>query len=156
MAKMSAGKLNSEVGCSRRSHRWAMGILLSGVVFFVAVMLMTVLCTFSFVYGSRGIDVGGGCVTLWEARYQVLYSNGWHVGDPEKLIWLPVLVTVPGFRALAIPVWIPLVLVVLTLAIARILCRSARPGHCPNCDYNLTGLTSGVCPECGLPIKCHR
>jgi uncharacterized paraquat-inducible protein A len=22
-------------------------------------------------------------------------------------------------------------------------------GHCPSCDYDLTGNTSGVCPECG-------
>ncbi|HEY8747029.1 MAG TPA: hypothetical protein VIM11_03575 [Tepidisphaeraceae bacterium] len=24
---------------------------------------------------------------------------------------------------------------------------------CPNCTYNLTGNTSGVCPECGAPIS---
>lgn len=23
------------------------------------------------------------------------------------------------------------------------------PGHCPHCGYDLTGNTSGVCPECG-------
>jgi len=31
--------------------------------------------------------------------------------------------------------------------------RSAPPsrlGHCRKCDYDLTGNTSGVCPECGL------
>ena len=28
-----------------------------------------------------------------------------------------------------------------------------RPLHlCPNCDYNLTGLTSRRCPECGQPF----
>lgn len=26
------------------------------------------------------------------------------------------------------------------------------PGHCPNCDYDLTGNVSGVCPECGERI----
>lgn len=25
--------------------------------------------------------------------------------------------------------------------------------HCPNCDYNLTGLTSRRCPECGQPFN---
>ncbi len=24
-------------------------------------------------------------------------------------------------------------------------------GHCQQCGYNLTGNTSGVCPECGTP-----
>lgn len=35
----------------------------------------------------------------------------------------------------------------------------AVPGHplhlCPNCDYNLTGLTSRRCPECGEPFTLH-
>ncbi len=28
--------------------------------------------------------------------------------------------------------------------------RAAGKGRCSNCDYDLTGNTSGVCPECGL------
>lgn len=28
-----------------------------------------------------------------------------------------------------------------------------QAGHCPQCRYDLTGNTSGVCPECGLPIE---
>ena len=27
-----------------------------------------------------------------------------------------------------------------------------QPGHCQQCDYNLTGNESGVCPECGRNI----
>ena len=27
--------------------------------------------------------------------------------------------------------------------------RHYRAGLCPSCNYNLTGNTSGVCPECG-------
>jgi hypothetical protein len=27
--------------------------------------------------------------------------------------------------------------------------RLKKPGHCPTCHYNLTGNTSGICPECG-------
>ncbi len=29
--------------------------------------------------------------------------------------------------------------------------RRIPPGHCKKCTYNLTGNTSGVCPECGTP-----
>lgn len=25
--------------------------------------------------------------------------------------------------------------------------------ECPHCDYNLTGNISGICPECGTPIR---
>jgi hypothetical protein len=28
-------------------------------------------------------------------------------------------------------------------------------GHCLNCNHNLTGNTSGVCPECGTAIPLH-
>jgi len=28
---------------------------------------------------------------------------------------------------------------------------SVREGQCPTCGYDLTGNTSGVCPECGMP-----
>jgi hypothetical protein len=31
--------------------------------------------------------------------------------------------------------------------------RRYSPGHCRECGYNLTGNTSGRCPECGSPIQ---
>ncbi|HPM24999.1 MAG TPA: hypothetical protein PLP66_13915 [Phycisphaerae bacterium] len=38
----------------------------------------------------------------------------------------------------------------------RILARTPRPhGHCPKCGYDLTGNTSGVCPECGGAVSRH-
>lgn len=30
--------------------------------------------------------------------------------------------------------------------------NQARPGHCQNCRYNLSGNTTGVCPECGEKV----
>ena len=34
--------------------------------------------------------------------------------------------------------------------------RRLRPGFCPCCQYNLTGNTSGVCPECGHATQCEQ
>jgi hypothetical protein len=31
-------------------------------------------------------------------------------------------------------------------------CRRDFPTHCASCRYNLTGNTSGTCPECGAPV----
>lgn len=54
--------------------------------------------------------------------------------------------------AVAVPLWMPLILV-LTPTIG--LCwrdRRVPAGHCPSCGYNLTGNVTGRCPECGKPI----
>jgi hypothetical protein len=61
------------------------------------------------------------------------------------------------FSGAIVPYWL---LVVLLLscpalwAVARVR-RAFRhiAGHCRKCRYNLTGNTSGVCPECGTAIK---
>src|ERR1043166_984271 len=52
-----------------------------------------------------------------------------------------------------LPFWLPFVIVVIPTAILwhrhR---RRIPPGHCAYCNYNLTGNTTGICPECGTPI----
>jgi hypothetical protein len=37
------------------------------------------------------------------------------------------------------------------VAFARRSCQK-KSGRCTTCGYNLTGNTSGVCPECGTPV----
>jgi hypothetical protein len=52
-----------------------------------------------------------------------------------------------------LPLWLPfLVLVIPTLLLWRRDRRRPHPGFCRRCDYDLTGNTSGRCPECGLEI----
>ncbi len=49
----------------------------------------------------------------------------------------------------AVPLWLPLGLLGIPTALLWWLDGPPRPGHCQNCGYNLTGNTSGRCPECG-------
>ena len=35
----------------------------------------------------------------------------------------------------------------------RLLSEHTVAGHCPRCDYDLTGNTSGICPECGTTVS---
>jgi len=42
---------------------------------------------------------------------------------------------------------IPAIMLIHSLRLRRLV----RLGHCLHCTYNLTGNTSGVCPECGTP-----
>lgn len=53
---------------------------------------------------------------------------------------------VPLWPILAMTAILPAIWIVKTL-------RRPRRGFCPECSYNLTGNTSGVCPECGTRFK---
>jgi hypothetical protein len=56
-------------------------------------------------------------------------------------------------RRIRFPFWGMLILAALPTAI--VWCRDRRPpkGHCCKCGYNLTGNTSGTCPECGELVE---
>jgi hypothetical protein len=48
-----------------------------------------------------------------------------------------------------LPLWIPFLLVALPTAFLWRRTRRVPPGHCHKCRYDLTGNTTGICPECG-------
>ena len=55
--------------------------------------------------------------------------------------------------SLELPLWIPLCLVAGPTAVLLWRGRRRTPSPCcPFCDYNLTGNTTGTCPECGNPV----
>jgi hypothetical protein len=60
--------------------------------------------------------------------------------------------TTPKTATFVVPLWLPfLALLLPTLLLWRLDRRRPPPGHC-RCGYNLTGLTSGRCPECGTSV----
>jgi hypothetical protein len=70
--------------------------------------------------------------------------------------WLPgwdINTTCCGTSAYSFPLWTP---ACLAMAGAVFFWRRSRPRtlpECSSCGYNLTGNTSGVCPECGVPTR---
>ena len=54
-----------------------------------------------------------------------------------------------SFPLWVVPLWLPFVVFLVPTLVLWRHDRRARPGHCPNCGYNLTGNVSGRCPECG-------
>jgi hypothetical protein len=55
-------------------------------------------------------------------------------------------------REFVLPLWMPFLI---GLFFTRWICRREQShplGYCEGCDYNLTGNTSGICPECGTRI----
>lgn len=68
--------------------------------------------------------------------------QGWHFswGSP----WRPIV----------IPMWTIFLTALAVTTICALRSRwRLRRGYCAECDYCLTGNTSGVCPECGAAIK---
>lgn len=55
---------------------------------------------------------------------------------------------------MSLPLWLMLSAVALpTWFLWRRDRRRIPPGHCEHCGYNLTGNTTGVCPECGQRFR---
>ncbi len=63
------------------------------------------------------------------------YSFWWDIGIPLIGVAMPLV----AWGMMSLPLW----------AFSRAWGLPITPGKCPTCDYDLTGNTSGVCPECG-------
>jgi len=96
-------------------------------------------------------EEGAGISALWQrGRWLVVMQKPiiWH----QNFFALPNFFRCTGVGEITIPGWVPLILLALPSLLLWRLDRRPPPGHCPRCRYNLTGNTTGVCPECGLPI----
>lgn len=73
---------------------------------------------------------------------------------PHKL-WFPKISNpfdVTG--AALIPCWLPILLFAVTILVSYRKTRiKPRVGHCGGCGYNLRGVESGICPECGTQFR---
>lgn len=54
--------------------------------------------------------------------------------------------------AIVFPAWVPLTLSLVLPVVWGVRRRKAMKGACRACGYDLTGNTSGVCPECATPV----
>jgi hypothetical protein len=100
---------------------------------------------------------GGALQWSWAFQRPVGLDPGWKAYRlPEHMSattpWLPRFVTNATASHATLPLW-PALLTALAVT-AYLFGRDRRipPHHCQNCRYNLTGNTSGTCPECGAII----
>ncbi len=66
-------------------------------------------------------------------------ASRWSRADGGEDLFVPLWPLVPAMAAYVVVVW-----------------RRTRPvpaGACASCRYDLTGNVSGICPECGTPIR---
>jgi len=95
---------------------------------------------------SLHLVYGPGITTRKEGAIIMLEEDQYFTGSHIVAVQLPFRWLVIGTSPLPIA-W----LAVITRQFWRK--RLARTGICRTCSYNLTGNTSGVCPECGSPVE---
>ena len=93
----------------------------------------------------------GGCLLLFPTALSP-NPGGWHfVRHPESPHWFEFH---RGPVIFILPLWIPFVLIAVPMVLVWWLDRRRiPPGHCQRCRYDLTGNTSGTCPECGTAVS---
>ncbi len=89
-----------------------------------------------------------------------IYSGGFYAGSGARPYWLissafdadhwPRCSLAPRDRYIVVPLWLPASALLSLGAYLWFAGRQHRPGYC-RCGYDLTGNTSGRCPECGTP-----
>lgn len=94
-------------------------------------------------------SVSTGCGVTWPSRQdgRVYFAPTWW--PAYMWTWRNAQLVL----SINIPLWIPSLLFFL---VRTVLLRGAGPivvGACRGCRYNLTGNTSGICPECGTPMS---
>ncbi len=110
------------------------------------------LLRFTIGQGRAGIFLRPMAATLYERKWffdcsLLSYFEGWN--------WLPVLQRTPRPNTTTtlvfVPLWFPFLLIALPTGFLFWSDRHKRTrvGHCAKCGYDLTGNTSGKCPECG-------
>jgi len=104
-----------------------------------------------------GLSFAGGCLSHFGEsgpKNTSGVTGYWQFGPGYvgQQTWMPHFEQAFFGFYLSVPLWIPLLLVVVPTVF---LFRHERmyPGHCcQRCGYDLTGNTSGVCPECGQAL----
>ncbi len=77
---------------------------------------------------------------MGSSRLEHTYGLTWPKGWDAWFGWT---------RSWGVPLWLPLLALVLPTAVLWHCDRRSPKGHCQSCGYDLTGNESGVCPECG-------
>jgi hypothetical protein len=76
-----------------------------------------------------------------------------HTGGYQPIRWVQTRATGAEI-SVAVPLWLPLLLsTVVTALPLRRPPRATLRGRCSTCGYDLTGNTSGRCPECGTAVE---
>jgi hypothetical protein len=110
-------------------------------------------------YDERSLSLAQGSIRYIRAAHgnshpgwKLARDKSWHVLPNGALPISKRSTARPVAAFVDVPLWLPLLIVFTPTLLLWHRDRKLRPGHCRKCDYDLTGNTSGRCPECGEPI----
>jgi hypothetical protein len=140
------------MGAPRRLVKYA------GIVLCMAILAAGVASCWRGAAAEYAASVGFWSVALvagevWYSHYEMpARRTGWsgrtfHHTLPSSLT--PRWKRLPKSLDWALPLWIPFLLLVLPTTVLFCLDRRSLSGQCPRCAYDLAGIATGVCPECG-------
>jgi hypothetical protein len=117
--------------------------------------LFTALSILSLVFFiAMAVLVVGGCFVPYPPHWSY-NANHVVIVDGGQLVILrlssPTTRTADVERTLPLWVLLPVTAIMPILLWRRL--RKRIPGTCTRCGYNLTGNTSGICPECGTTVR---
>jgi len=142
------------LGRTVRVLKWG-GLVLS----LVTLVLWAVSARWGVTYwgSTAALSCGRGGLSVLTYTVGVgLPYHGWRIGTGLGLRGASYRIyhsTTQASYYLYVPFWIPFLLVAIPAALFGWLDRRRiPPGHCQRCGYDLTGNTSGTCPECGAPV----
>jgi hypothetical protein len=124
----------------------------------VVAVVLAVLCLVCFLLSNRHYEFG-----LRLGRHHVGFAGGCFAIDRGSDSGVVAPFVYPGVKAvwsakitgdpIFVPLWMPFIFFVTVAALAHRRARRPLPGTCGKCGYDLTGNTSGVCPECGTKAQ---
>lgn len=121
--------------------------------------LALIFSLFQFVYieldNLVGFSIGDGRFGMWIVKTRQPL-NWFHIGPVRSFAsdWVPwpVWLSNPRESGFFFPLW-PFILGFAGLGMGLGHTTKSLARFCRGCGYNLRGNTSGVCPECGAPVR---
>jgi len=104
--------------------------------------------------GSQGVDASASTQAPWPvwqftgSGARLLVGPNSRVRPSVSSASMSIGPATMSLKVTWVPWWLPGVLFLVGAFAAYRLSRRAKPGHCPACNYDLTGLSPGTCPEC--------
>lgn len=145
----------SQMRFHQHLHPWRVAVLCT--LFCSVVFIATSWVSVAFIAGPISCFVSCGSVAIrcdlhgdWQTPRFVLGAVflGYH--------WAPLFELGKGYLVIELPLWMLWALTMLALLLLqRGPPPTVKPGQhwCAECGYDLTGNSSGVCPECGRRVR---